>query len=61
MSGKGSKPRPLSVDRKTFEDNWDTIFGKKDPLQELADMNQQMGFYDDTRNPMIKQSKESNE
>ena len=29
MSGKGSSPRPFSVDRRTFEDNWDKIFGKK--------------------------------
>lgn len=29
MSGKGSRPRPLSVDRKTFENNWDKIFKKK--------------------------------
>ena len=29
MSGKGSSPRPFSVDRKTFESNWDKIFGKK--------------------------------
>lgn len=28
--GKGSRPRPFSVDRKTFEDNWDRIFGKND-------------------------------
>jgi len=28
MSGKGSKPRPLSVDQKTFSNNWDNIFGK---------------------------------
>ncbi len=27
--GKGSKPRPLSVSRKTFEDNWDRIFSKR--------------------------------
>lgn len=25
--GKGSRARPFSVDRKTFEDNWDRIFG----------------------------------
>lgn len=25
--GKGSKPRPYSVDQKTFGDNWDRIFG----------------------------------
>ena len=27
--GKGSKPRPYSVDKETFENNWDRIFGKK--------------------------------
>jgi hypothetical protein len=27
--GKGSKPRPYSVDQKTFENNWENIFGKK--------------------------------
>ena len=27
--GKGSKPRPFSVDQKTFDDNWDKIFSKK--------------------------------
>ena len=29
--GKGSKPRPLSVPRNQFDDNWDRIFGKKLP------------------------------
>ncbi len=29
MSGKGSAPRPYSVDQKTFEDNFNRIFGKK--------------------------------
>jgi hypothetical protein len=27
--GKGSKPRPYSVDQKTFDNNWDKIFSKK--------------------------------
>lgn len=27
--GKGSKPRPLSIPRKQFEDNWDRIFNQK--------------------------------
>jgi hypothetical protein len=27
--GKGSSPRPYSVDQKTFSNNWDMIFGKK--------------------------------
>lgn len=27
--GKGSKPRPFSVDKETFDNNFDKIFGKK--------------------------------
>jgi len=27
--GKGSTPRPYSVDSNTFESNWDTIFKQK--------------------------------
>lgn len=33
MAGKGSKPRPFVVDRTTFENNWDTIFMKKKPVE----------------------------
>lgn len=29
MSGKGSAPRPFSVDSETYAANWDAIFGKK--------------------------------
>ena len=29
MSGKGSSPRPFSVDQSTFDSNWDRIFKKK--------------------------------
>ena len=29
MSGKGSKPRPFSVDQDTFTSNWDNIFKNK--------------------------------
>jgi hypothetical protein len=32
--GKGDKPRPLSVDRKTFDSNWDRIF-KKNNYQDV--------------------------
>ena len=35
--GKGSKPRPYSVDKKKFDDNWDRIFGKKDQKDEKKD------------------------
>ena len=33
-AGKGSKPRPYSVDQKTFDANWDAIFGKKDKSED---------------------------
>ena len=39
MAGKGSKPRPLSVDRKKFDENWDRIFNKKqEPTSESLDV-----------------------
>ena len=31
--GKGSSPRPFSVDQKTYTDNWEKIFGKKTPKE----------------------------
>lgn len=31
--GKGSSPRPFSVDQKTYEDNWNKIFGNKTPKE----------------------------
>jgi hypothetical protein len=37
MSGKGSVPRPFSVDQKTFDANWDTIFQKnKSVIDEVS-------------------------
>ena len=32
-SGKGDTPRPYGVDHKTYSDNWDRIFGKKEPKE----------------------------
>lgn len=34
--GKGSKPRPLGVDQKVFDNNFDTIFRKKDPICDIC-------------------------
>ena len=34
--GKGDSPRPIP-DRKKYEDNWDAIFGKKDPPSAVDD------------------------
>ena len=31
---KGSDQRPRQIDKKTFEDNWDRIFGKKKTKKE---------------------------
>jgi hypothetical protein len=31
--GKGSRARPLSVSKETFNDNWDKIFSKKDTVK----------------------------
>ena len=32
MAGKGSKARPFSVDKNTFDNNWESIFGKKEKV-----------------------------
>lgn len=32
---KGSKPRPYSVDQKTFDQRWDAIFKKQDTDKDL--------------------------
>ena len=32
--GKGSSPRPFSVDQKTFDDNWDRVFNRKKPTDQ---------------------------
>lgn len=33
-AGKGSRSRPFSVDQKTFDSNWDTIFKKEQSVIE---------------------------
>jgi hypothetical protein len=33
--GKGSKPRPFSVDQKTFDENWNKIFNDKNDCQDI--------------------------
>lgn len=32
--GKGSAPRPYSVDQQKFQDNWEKTFGKKQQAEE---------------------------
>ncbi len=43
MSGKGSRPRPFSVDQKTFDNNWDMIFKKERNMQVRTDQIKQGG------------------
>ena len=38
MSGKGSSPRPFSVDQATFASNWDKIFAKKPQWDHYSDL-----------------------
>lgn len=40
MSGKGSSPRPFSVDRGTFDNNWDRIFGSDKPAKEHRELDE---------------------
>ena len=34
MNGKGSDQRPRQIDKQTFADNWDRIFGKRKTKKE---------------------------
>ena len=43
MSGKGSRPRPFSVDQKTFDSNWDAIFKKDNNVQVHVEENDEIG------------------
>lgn len=42
--GKGSGPRPFGVDKATYGDNWDRIFGKKED-QSSQDQNAPKKYY----------------
>lgn len=35
--GKGSSPRPFSVDQEVFSQNWDAIFKKEKEVSEVTD------------------------
>ena len=41
--GKGSKPRPFSVDKETFDNNFDRIFGKKKNTLPEYELNKSTG------------------
>lgn len=41
-AGKGSKPRPFSVDQKTFDTNWDVIFTKSNQSEDKESSDEQI-------------------
>lgn len=47
MNGKGSRRRPMLIDRKQFENNWDKIFKRRKMVTTKAEIkNEAMyGFY----------------
>lgn len=51
MSGKGSTPRPFSVDQKTFDNNWDRIFKKEKEMQVRANPEGKIGTCGCGRSP----------
>lgn len=52
--GKGSSPRPFSVNTETYEKNFNTIFGeswlerkkREEALQRIVEENEHLGLYD---------------
>jgi hypothetical protein len=52
-NGKGDTPRPLSVDIKTYKNNWERIFTKKDDTCEYSGLPSTQS-YDDTTNGSTK-------
>jgi hypothetical protein len=51
--GKGSKPRPFSVNQQTFEDRWEMAFGKKNKKQPVKlhnPLNKEVWFCEDFSN-----------
>ena len=49
MSGKGSKPRPLSISYKEYRERWDQIFSKKDKEEHEVQMEELDSTEDETK------------
>ncbi len=43
MNGKGSDQRPRQIDKQTFEDNWDRIFGKRKTKKDTKKKDKEKG------------------
>jgi hypothetical protein len=58
---KGSRPRPYSVDLKTFDSNWDAIFKKPDPRVLEDAKNEEEAFKEiEKNNKSVKGKKNAN-
>ena len=59
-AGKGSRPRPYSVDKKTFDSNWDTVFRKQEQsvIEEVSKLIAEETLQE-TENRITDNSKES--
>lgn len=60
--GKGSRPRPFSVDQKTFNSNWDNIFAQNKKEQAVIEEISRLVAEEtlqETENRIIDDSKES--
>ena len=62
MNGKGSKPRPLSVSKDDFQDNWNRIFKKKkeNPLP-FTDSKPNENMFDDLNLKNTRETGDNNE
>lgn len=49
-AGKGSKPRPYSITKDQFSNNWDLIFMNKKPVKLVNPLNQEVWFCNDYSN-----------
>ena len=55
--GKGSSPRPFSVDTETYDKNFEAIFGmsrlerkkREEALQKMVEESERLGLYDDVQ------------
>jgi len=56
---KGSRPRPYSVDLKTFDSNWDAIFKKPDPRVLEDAKNEEEAFKEIEKNNNSKKGKKN--
>jgi len=55
--GKGSAPRPYSVSNQEYAERWDAIFNREkreEALDKLVKVQEELGMYNDTENPMVK-------